>query len=551
MALNQKKSELGVSASISKKKGDKMKKTVCWKFFFWGIFLLGVLCRIQNAYFHFTHYDDIGVAVSYFYYGNLGFIEKAGWTYAPLQLIFTTLLLSPEYSYNMNIFLGRFPSLICGVGSIYATYHLSRKVTQGNRNSEWISLFSMALMAFSWQNIIYSAQMEPYEIGVLFVTVIMLIFYWQFDESKKRNFLILSIVLGILCYGQYQLFIFVFSFYITCFIEKLMSKDYKAFTKYLVSSIGSFLITIPILAGMVSRGLLDRSTNWNVGPNNCFLFSLPSKDIIINIEYIIRFFGNNLYSLYKNFFVSNRSDVLSHVLIIFFIVLSILGFISLHRNRKYFKLRIFMDVNLILILGMIVLGKLTLSPSRHMMIVIPFLISYISMGLFCVLNFCKEKYTWIVPISILVVMICFFKGYFDEFNKRKMVLNEETIEIIVKEYNVDYICSYGYWFNLNLMKFTDYRNISEGQLPEISCFIKERQENTTRIIFIGGGPIDENSIDKCVDYIEKRTDIDLPDYCRWKMLYEESSPQKSATEYAVDFGEWGNGKSIYVYSWEE
>lgn len=210
-----------------------------------------------------------------------------------------------------------------------------------------------------------------------------------------------------------------------------------------------------------------------------------------------------------------------------------------------------MDVNLILILGMIVLGKLTLSPSRHMMIVIPFLISYISMGLFCVLNFCKEKYTWIVPISILVVMICFFKGYFDEFNKRKMVLNEETIETIVKEYNVDYICSYGYWFNLNLMKFTDYRNISEGQLPEISCFIKERQENTTRIIFIGGGPIDENSIDKCVDYIEKRTDIDLPDYCRWKMLYEESSPQKSATEYAVDFGEWGNGKSIYVYSWEE
>ena len=201
-----------------------------------------------------------------------------------------------------------------------------------------------------------------------------------------------------------------------------MSKDYKAFTKYLVSSIGSFLITIPILAGMVSRGLLDRSTNWNVGPNNCFLFSLPSKDIIINIEYIIRFFGNNLYSLYKNFFVSNRSDVLSHVLIIFFIVLSILGFISLHRNRKYFKLRIFMDVNLILILGMIVLGKLTLSPSRHMMIVIPFLISYISMGLFCVLNFCKEKYTWIVPISILVVMICFLKGILMNLIKEKWFL---------------------------------------------------------------------------------------------------------------------------------
>ena len=76
---------------------------------------IGCLVRIYMCICHFTTCDDLGVAMSMLrgqseewsiknsIEGFLSF-RAFGWTYAPLQFVVTSILLSPQYSYLQKLY---------------------------------------------------------------------------------------------------------------------------------------------------------------------------------------------------------------------------------------------------------------------------------------------------------------------------------------------------------------------------------------------------------------------------------------------------------------
>lgn len=512
----------------------------------------GVFIRLQMAWFHFVHYDDVGIAVSYLRDNDgLNFLWKRGWTYAPLQIIFSTAFLSEQNSYITNLFISRIPSAVCGILSIIAIYILIKRMycrKESESKTTYLPLLAAALITFSWQNIIYSAQAEPYTIGVLFVTIILLFFSYESEFQHKSFFICLSVIMGILCYGQYQIFIFVFTYYLACFWDCLIKKEYKALLHYLLASIGSLLLTVPILLKIITLGLLSRGTNWNVGPENCYLFTWPNSNFGEGIEYIFTFFIKNIYLLYENFFVSNKENLGVHLSAIILLLLSILGAIFLQK-RKDRKLKVFVNLSFLLILIMIVLGKLTLSPSRHMMVMFPFMILLICEGIVSLGKLWSNKTIGnkLTLALVLAIMLVFFLDYPTEFSKRKMILDEKTIKERVEEYQPDIICAHGYFFAINMMNFPGYTNITDSSLPEMSYYVKSQEQANTRIMFVGGGPVSEESINKLIKDIREKEQTELSPSSEWSIIYNEEEMPKSATEYSKSWGEWGNGKQILVY----
>ena len=139
---------------------------------------IGIFFRARSLISNWTSYDDIGVAVTMLFYDELKGLERfksvksATWTYAPLQLIFPAFILNNGMSYEEIIFWGRFPSFVFGVFSIFLQFVLVKKE---ENQKIYPPCLTALMLAVSWENIIYSTQMEPYEIGVFFVALITIL----------------------------------------------------------------------------------------------------------------------------------------------------------------------------------------------------------------------------------------------------------------------------------------------------------------------------------------------------------------------------------------
>ncbi len=146
------------------------------------ILLVGISVRAYMWINHFADCDDLGVAISILHgqskaewsLGNCkeGFLSfrNFGWTYAPLQVAATSLLLCPAPSHKATIALGRLPSFFSGCFALVLIWIILEYLFKKNKQRGQVKLavlVGLLLMATSYENIIYSALMEPYAVGVL------------------------------------------------------------------------------------------------------------------------------------------------------------------------------------------------------------------------------------------------------------------------------------------------------------------------------------------------------------------------------------------------
>lgn len=96
------------------------------------------------------------------------------------SLIFYALLVNRKQSYILNVFLGRLPSLVCGIFSIPAAFFFMRKNMNGK-----VIVFPIILITLFWENIIYTAKAEPYVIVVL--CGFLILFFLQANEYRNRT----------------------------------------------------------------------------------------------------------------------------------------------------------------------------------------------------------------------------------------------------------------------------------------------------------------------------------------------------------------------------
>lgn len=192
-------------------------KEQLWKILLVLIFAAGTILRILMSWKHFTHYDDVGLIASLCRIGEK-FTERLnyrdiGWTYAPFQIGIISLLIDEKWGYTGNIILGRLPSLVF---SIINTGLLSYLLLKRCKN-KFAAFFAIVLMTFSWENIIYAAQAEPYSIGVT-AMLICIILYFRIIEEKKLNVIMAAVICVWSCYAGYQMLMYVFVLYLSVFI---------------------------------------------------------------------------------------------------------------------------------------------------------------------------------------------------------------------------------------------------------------------------------------------------------------------------------------------
>ena len=165
------------------------------------ILLTGIIIRGMINPVHFTHVDDVGFIAS-LASNNSGLLNKlkwwhTGWTYGPLQIILLSFLVNKKYGYYQNLIIGRLPSLVFSILNLFLALYLSRKVKGGRCGLTELSV--VILLSFSWENIIYASQAEPYAIVVTSM-FILLITFQDIVYCRKINVIKHSLIMALLCY---------------------------------------------------------------------------------------------------------------------------------------------------------------------------------------------------------------------------------------------------------------------------------------------------------------------------------------------------------------
>lgn len=244
---------------------QKLRNSDREKIILFAVVFGGVVIRIFMAYWHFTHVDDIACLISFLGQHGTNEISQGKrfstfFTYAPLQGIFISLLVNHSFPYKVNVFLSRLPSCFFGIFSIV----IALKVVQfiAKKNIKYITILTVALLCFSWENIIYSAQAEPYTIIVFFGLLIILSAFQNFYESWKKTFIYL-ILFTLGCYGHYQFFILLFCYYIALFIYNLKKKDNRL--RIVIIAFANLLCALPLILFFINNGRMTNGINWNRG----------------------------------------------------------------------------------------------------------------------------------------------------------------------------------------------------------------------------------------------------------------------------------------------
>lgn len=526
---------------------------------------IGCVVRIYMCIYHFTSCDDLGVAMSMLngeghewsirncVDGFLSF-RAFGWTYAPLQFIVTCILLSPQYSYLQTIVIGRIPSLFFGVISLFIFYRLCASIWQDEEEvkGKQAIICSLILLATSFENIIYSAQMESYAIGVAAVLVCLFLFVINVDEFKITY---TTVLVSLLCYAQYQLFIFVFCFYAVMFFKYFHVR--KTCRRVVLSGITSVVLNIPNLHSFFDKGMGDRGLNWNIGFEGQFLYDITTLDNFGEIfRYTVKFFINNVLQCYKYLLLPCKYETIAAIIAAFLVILTLIGLLKLHKGNQVERdIGYFIDAVFALYLVLILKGTLTLSPSRHLLVMVPVILICICAGFIALLNkLTNLKYCDIISGSFYaIIIILFMLELPDQINDRTNRFDAEYFENVIKEYDADFVITYGYSMDAYLLENVDYiqrldYGLFDGLIYKKDLDLSDGDDKT--VIFFSNS---STFSDKCYDKGKDLLDADLQEMgcmAEYQLIHENTSEERwgATQEYAGNlFPDSIYGEYIYGY----
>jgi hypothetical protein len=495
------------------------------------ILVAGIFFRYDNLTGHFTHIDDLLVATNLIQKGRVELIHEdiqAGvspvgktyensrlyktlssiespfeyfltynfirlrtrfWriaaesTYAPLQGAITSFFLnSGESGYDNIKTKGRLLSFFAGILSMFACVFLILRYFENDLNKWWLAALGAAMLAFSWENIIYAQQMSPYAISVLLHCLLLLLLLKNGNKNPSwKLYLKTGLLAGLLAWGQYQLLFtavpFMFVFFL---IHRKVRLYWKA---YLAMGVGFSLAVFPLLEYLIIRG--DSGVHWNAGIHQQFYFlsAFNKTSWGETLLEMLLFFPKNIFLTTRGMigFVPDENNALVFFFTALFLLLSATGFYSLLRNHKenhsrklFFLYVVSLSVFWILL---ICAGKLTLSPTRHSLVLMPPGILLSMEGIQFLfrnkISLLKFTCTGILVIEATAFTFTYEKGKEERTDK----ISEDLIHDILKRHSPELVISYLYTNNISLyalpastehvlMQQPMYINIDFAQEPE-------------------------------------------------------------------------------------
>ena len=346
-------------------------------------------------------------------------------------------------------------------------------------------LFGFSLLCLCTEGVIFAGQAENYAITILGSVLILFLFSKSKDSFWKWNWGFLTLF----CYAQWQFFYIVFVFYAVFFINSFLHKNKEEIKNILLSGETTLLLNIPNLFFFFKRGMLNRGVQfWNVGPNMEYLFRpyLHKQSIVDLCLYTFNFVFGNIIKIYKYLFVNSEhlGVLFSTVLAVFLMTLSILGIIKLHKKYEIFAF--FIDGLIFTVALLVIKRKLTLSPSRHMLIYQPFIVMCIVYGLFSIFELMSKK----IIASVFLFLFAIYSVLSIVSVSRNMKIwknnySEKVVYNAIQKYNPDVIVTIGTipTMNLFLSKIPDYKKC-KGDIYK-SYIIKSSLDSRERLTVMG------------------------------------------------------------------
>lgn len=477
------------------------------------------------------------------------FAEPLAFSSPPLQYILTSNLINPNQSYREILFWGRFPSLLFGILGLIALilFYISFK----EKGFFPYLLTSLTLITFSWENIIFSKQMQAYSFGVLCAILLIWLLVYNLknpDFSLKRQ-LLNGFTLALFAYAQYQLLIFIPAFYITLFYFYWNNLHRKSnlIKSYLLGIILFFILIAPLYFIF----LIDKvGITYNAGPNNEYLFSLSNFSPLFFIK-------NSFLVFYSNLAFMSQLEPLQKYLISLFMLFFFIGVFSFIKTKNPIKALTgtYFFIIGVLWIALIVSGKIALSPSRHNLILLPYQAIIISEGVGFVFSYIKNHniknllHQILSVVIFLVILFSFFLNFNLVIKSRSDIFNEKEIFNILKKYDVKTLVSYRSTYNIALMLFSKKDSpINHFQLDYWQNINKELNYN--KIAFVSQTyKLNKNIFEEVKNLMNRHYKTPKPfthNFNDYKVLYSKEINTNVEQDFLPFFGNLTNGLHFYV-----
>ena len=558
------------------------------------VFLLGTFTRFDNLSNHFTHVDDISVAKIILDSRNSNVIENIYdpkhpnynqnykkkikeyldkekhsfyllvikktyhylsipfyLSYAPLQFVLTSSLLPFAENYEQIKFLGRLPSFIISLISFGFMYAIANLLFDKNRS--YLILVSSALFYLSWEYVIISQLMHNYALGVL--SFLIIIYLFLNIKERNNNYFKRGIKLGsflsILIYAHYQIIMIIPAFFATLCWNLLEYKNLKekfnAFKLIFVSSLTSALLALPAIIWIYIRNYGSTYNSWNAGPKNEFLINWNS--FFDSYLYLPKFIISNFYIVSSRTisFVS-ESFIYFDLIFIFIVALIPLGLLNLLKdkndiNRKFGKFSVFIIISWIVFA---LFSKITLSPTRHSIILLPIFCLLVTKGFEYVLikinkNFFNKKiinFTSVIISALIIILFVF--NYKNVMQHRYDLFSEKQFINLINKYDTKEILIYdNFLANPSVMPELSKLQVNINYIDSIYNSFKLKKE-INNIIFVSDMfPISKSLVAK--EFIVKNLK-------NWKVVHKLEKELPVELEFSSLTKNTGNNIYLYVYS---
>jgi hypothetical protein len=436
-------------------------------------------------------------------------IVPQSFTYAPFQFLFTPLLISHAESYMALIFWGRFPSFAFSVLALLLMVLTWVRIRE--KNVFLLSATSMLLLGFSWENIIYARHMSSYAIGVFAGVALLYVFVLAIEG---RN---ITIARGVL-YGfllmlisnmQYQVMYFIPAFFAVWFLDILLKKNS---VKQFLWTAGSYAVCMlpTIVAFLIPKAHLNgaafigTSYNFQV-PTNVGVFGVARyfyDFFVLNGLKIVRFI--TMYVPESNAFVSIITAVI--------VACMCFGVWRLVRSKDTMRNRIglFLVTSLFLIAALAVRGRISLSPTRHALIYLPFVVLATSYGISELYEVLRTRSRLIGEFAVslcivLLVLLPFFASYREVVAGRKNQLSESMMQELVSRYEPAHVISDEADPDLYFVQpFKEWHTYQPGKRI-YSVFENPDQRNKGVYMFVSANAIPSESCDKMLQSINMQS----------------------------------------------
>ncbi len=464
------------------------------------------------------------------------FAVPLAFTYAPLQFFLTAMLLYPQESYHQILFFGRLPSFLFSLASFFALFVFWKKSSEENYLEH--ALFTITFLSLSWSNIIYAKQMLNISIGVC--AVFLLILRFRHDCSGKFSYMKTFLIFALLSYAQYTLLFFVPAYAVSLIVVR--RREWKQAIKSMVlPALAFLLLIIPLLVLLVNIGGQERGVSWNAGYQGEFSFSLPEEG---KMGYIMKFFIGNFGLMAAAHATPVKETHAAFIFLqAFFSILSLIGLYALLASRKNdkVKLGIFFLCTALVWGLLILLRKFSLSPTRHTMIFMPFVLIASSYGLkwLCEALAMKKMHAMAVCVLSIIVSALFVNALPSIVQERQDLFDESFVYALLKENKADRIFSYNHTLNIFLMK-----SIREGYPFHILVgdTLWREPENLSTLAFIGQqNPLSEDIVNEKLLLIGSRKKAG-----DFERVYEREVWPKTQIEFINRTSNMQNGLFVYI-----